>query len=190
MPKIITSARELAYLRALAETGNATLAAQRAGVSRAWAYKKRAVDAGFDGWCRAMAAESRARLPVQVRRGRKGGWTAAKEARFLERLEETCSVPLACAEVGLSTVSAYRRRQVRRLGGSSHPSQPNERFAAAWAAAEREGWPPTDQPWIESAICFLEGRPQPADNAVRITSVREVLQALKSNLFVPRRPRK
>jgi hypothetical protein len=41
LPKIISTAREIAYLRALADTGNATLAAERAGVSRDWAYKKR-----------------------------------------------------------------------------------------------------------------------------------------------------
>src|SRR4051794_38597195 len=109
-----------------------------------------------------MAALAKARLPVQLRRDRAGGWTAAKEARFLERLEETCSVWLAAAEVGLSTVSAYRHRQ------------PNERFAAAWDEAQRVGWPPTDQPWIESALCFLDGQPPPPDNAVRITSVGEV----------------
>ena len=56
MPKIISTAREIAYLRALADTGNATLAAERAGVSRDWAYKKRKQDSRFDAWCREMAA--------------------------------------------------------------------------------------------------------------------------------------
>jgi hypothetical protein len=35
IPKIISTAQEIAYLRALAETGNASLAAERAGVSEA-----------------------------------------------------------------------------------------------------------------------------------------------------------
>jgi hypothetical protein len=91
---------------------------------------------------------------------------------------ETCSVWLASAEVGLSTVSAYRRRQVR-------PG-----FAAAWDEAERIGWPPGDQPWIESAICFFEGKEPSPDNPVRITSIDEVLEAMKGNRFVPRRPRR
>jgi len=34
MPKIISTSQSVAYLRALAETRNATLAAERAGVSR------------------------------------------------------------------------------------------------------------------------------------------------------------
>src|SRR4051812_7566694 len=170
MPRIISTAQSVAYLRALAETGNATLAAAHAGVSRDWAYKRRLADARFDELCRemlerfrelpALPASDLPPLPnpspaegrgtdsagrgagkrVQVRRDRAGGWTAAKEARFIERLQETCSVWLAAAAVGLSSVSAYRRRQVR------------ERFAAAWEEAQRSGWPPLDQPWIESAL--------------------------------------
>ena len=47
MPSKIPIAREVGYLRALAETGNATLAAERAGVSRTWAYKPHEGDARF-----------------------------------------------------------------------------------------------------------------------------------------------
>jgi hypothetical protein len=151
MPKIISTAREVAYVRALAETGNATLAAE-------------------------VAALAKARLAVRVNRDELGGWTAAQEAQFLERLEETCSVWLAAAEVGVSTVSAYRRRQVR------------SRFAAAWEEAQRIGWPPADRPWIESAVCFFEGRPPPPGNPVRITSIGEVIEAMRGNRFAVRRP--
>jgi hypothetical protein len=218
MPKIISTAREVAYLRALAETGNATLAAERARVSRDWAYKKRKTDARFDAWCREMAArfgemppplhghsidpngpmepssplrpaslsrEGRGNKRVRVNRDRAGGWTAELEARFIERLRATCSVPIAAAEVGLSTVSAYRRRQVR-------PG-----FAEQWDEALRTGWPPAEQPWIESAMCFLEGQQQPPGNPVGITSVAEVLQGMwgtrfasRGTRFAPRGPRR
>jgi hypothetical protein len=189
MPSKIPIAREVVYLRTLAETGNATLAAERAGTSRTWAYKRRAVDARFDRRCREMAALAKTRLPARVNRDRKGGWTAAKEARFIERLRETCSVWMAAAAVGLSTVSAYRRRQRRRLGGAFHPGQPSERFAAAWDEAERIGWPPADKPWIESALCFFEGREPPPGNPVRIRTIDDVLEAMKGNRFAPKRPR-
>jgi hypothetical protein len=178
MPSKISTAREFAYLRALAETGNATLAAQAAGVSRSWAYKRHEVDARFGRLCLEMVALARARRPIRVNRDRVGGWTAAKEARFVERLRETCSVWIAAAAVGLSTVSAYRRRAVRPA------------FAAAWDEAERTGWPPADQPWIESALCFFQGREPPPGNPVRITSIDDVLEALKGNRFVARRPRR
>jgi hypothetical protein len=114
---------------------------------------------------------------VQVRRDRAGGWTAAKEARFIDRLRETCSVWLASLAVGLSTVSAYRRRQR------------SARFAAAWDEAERTGWPPADLPWIEAAECFFEGREPPPGNPVRFASVSEVIEALNGNRFAPRQRR-
>jgi hypothetical protein len=86
IPSTISTARLIAYLRTLADTGNATLAAAHAGVSRDWAYKRRRVDGQFDQLCREMAAIAKARLPARVNRDRAGGWTAAKEARFIERL--------------------------------------------------------------------------------------------------------
>jgi len=192
MPSRISTARQLAYLRALADTGNASLAAARARVSRDWAYKKRKADAGFDGLCREMIARfrgSRAPLPNpspakgrgarrrRVNRDRVGGWTAGKEARFLERLAATCSVPFASAAVGLSAGSAYERRKVR------------PHFAAAWDEAERIGWPPIDQPWMEAVLCLVTDREPSPDNPVRITGIDDVLQLMKRNRFVSRRPR-
>jgi hypothetical protein len=187
----IPHSRALRYLKALAETGNASLAAAYAGVSRDWAYKRRKADAWFDALCREILARFREMPPhptlsregrganrrTRVNRDRAGGWTRDKEARFIGRLTETYSVWLAAAEVGLSTVSAYRRRQVRA------------RFAAEWDEALLSGWPPADQPWIESATCFFEGREPPAGNPVRFTSVSQVLEAMKGNRFAPRRRR-
>ncbi len=45
-------ARINAFLSSLAQTGNQTLAAERAKVSRSWVCKWRALDAGFDAACR------------------------------------------------------------------------------------------------------------------------------------------
>jgi hypothetical protein len=177
VPSKISISREVLYLRTLADTGNATLAAAEAGVSRTWAYKRREVDARFDALFREMAAIAKGRLQARVNRDRADGWTAAKEARFIERLRETCSVWLSAAEVGLTTVSAYRHRQGR-------PG-----FAAAWDEALRIGWPPADEPWIEAAHCFFEGREPSPGNPVRITSIDDVIEAMKGNRFAPRRPR-
>ena len=197
MPSRISFAQEIAYLRTLGDTGNASLAAAQAGVSRDWAYKRRLADARFDALCREMVARftdlppalkpprpslsppgrGDKRKRTQVRRDRAGGWTAAKEARFIERLRETCSVPLAAAAAGLSMVSAYRRRQVRPP------------FAEAWDEALRVGWPPADLPWIEAAECFFEGREPPPGNPVRFASVSEVIEAMNGNRFAPRQRR-
>jgi hypothetical protein len=59
MPARIISAQEIPYLRQLANTGNAALAAAQAGVSRDWAYKRRLADARFDSMCREMVARFR-----------------------------------------------------------------------------------------------------------------------------------
>jgi len=49
MPSRISFAQEIAYLRTLGDTGNASLAAAQAGVSRDWAYKRRLADARLMG---------------------------------------------------------------------------------------------------------------------------------------------
>lgn len=62
--------------------------------------------------------------PVPTR-GRRDGWTIARQAEFLGMLAETGSVLGACEAVGMSRNSAYRLRA--RPGAES--------FAAAWDAA-------------------------------------------------------
>ena len=184
VPSRISTKREITYLRTLAETGNATIAAARAGVSRTWAYKRREVDARFDALCREMAARFRETRPasepphptlsprgrgdkrVRVNRDRAGGWTAATEARFLAALAATGDVPLAASSVGKAAASAYTRRQMR-------PG-----FAQAWAEALESGREMQDLDWFESAECFFEGREPTSDNPVRVTSVAEVLRML------------
>jgi len=102
--------------------------------------------------------------------------------------------PTAAGERG----GSFHPSQPNERGGSFQPSQPNERgdsfhtpnerFAAAWDEAQRVGWPPADEPWIESALCFFEGRSPPPDNPVRITNIGQVIEAMRGNRFV-RRPR-
>jgi hypothetical protein len=202
LPKIITLEQEIAYLRALADTGNATLAAERSGVSRTWAYKRREVDARFDALCREMIDRFRTPEPphparaagespspaygrgtgkrVRVNRGRKGGWTAAKEARFLAALAATRDVPLAALQVRISTVSAYRHRMVR----------PD--FAARWRAALADDETFADAEWIGTLICMLEGEPVPADYPVQSIGIGDVIRLYERELSVrhgrPMRP--
>lgn len=166
MPKTISTARELAYLRTLALTGNATLAARAAGVSRDWAYKRRKQDAAFDRLCGEAAALAKARLPARVNRDRQDGWTAAREADFLAALAVTLDVELAASSAGSTAPSAYRRR-LRRPG-----------FALAWHEAMQSGEAAGALEWFESAECFFEGRAVPSGNPVRVTSVDEVLRML------------
>jgi hypothetical protein len=186
MPKIISIAQDLAYLRALAETGNATLAAERAGVSRTWAYKRRERDARFDRLCREAASQAKARLRVRVNRDRKGGWTAALERRFLAALAATRDVPLALLQVGISAPSAYRRRMARRLGGSFHPSQPNECFAARWREALADDDAFAEARWVATMICLLDGEAVPPDLPVQTIGIGDVIRLHERSLGVRR----
>jgi hypothetical protein len=186
MPKIISIAQDLAYLRALAETGNATLAAERAGVSRTWAYKRRERDARFDRLCREAASQAKARLRVRVNRDRKGGWTAALERRFLAALAATRDVPLALLQVGISAPSAYRRRMARRMGGSFHPSQPNECFAARWREALADDEAFAEAQWVATMICLLDGEAVPPDLPVQTIGIGDVIRLHERSLGVRR----
>jgi hypothetical protein len=186
MPKIISTAQDLAYLRALAETGNATLAAERAGVSRTWAYKRRERDARFDRLCREAASQAKARLRVRVNRDRKGGWTAALERRFLAALAATRDVPLALLQVGISAPSAYRRRMRRRLGGSFHPSQPNECFAARWREALADDEAFAEAQWVATMICLLDGEAVPPELPVQTIGIGDVIRLHERSLGVRR----
>ena len=55
-------ARRAAFLRAVAETGNQTLACERAKVSRSWVQLHRSTDPGFDADVRAAIEEARRRF--------------------------------------------------------------------------------------------------------------------------------
>ena len=140
MPAKIGAGRKEVFLKALAATGNATLAAERAGLSRSWAGKLRLVDGAFDAACRAALGQAQEGLGgaegnrpphgwvrldgtelVVCRAGRRRAqivragarrWTPAVERRFLDALRATCNLGLACAEAGMSEASllTHRRR--------------------------------------------------------------------------------
>jgi hypothetical protein len=196
----ISISQSAAYLRALAATGNATLAAEVAGVSRAWAYKRRRADPRFDAWCREMVARFRevpvpwssasavtpplplpierrgVRKRVQRRRPRAGGWNAEREERFFAALAATGDVQVAAGSAGMTAPSAYRHRAV------------SGEFASRWADALAAYGPHMEAEWFESAGCFFEGEPAPQDNPVRVTSVGQVLRMLARSERAARKP--
>lgn len=155
MYKKMNAARRAAFLRALAATGNVTLAAERAGVSRSWVVKARRAEPEFEAACAAAVAQAAARLGaeegnrppagwgfldgaelvvrgsnrrrVQIARARAGQWSARTEDRFLAALASTCNVKASCAAAGKGFTSAYAHRK----------RWPD--FARRWDEAEAEG---------------------------------------------------
>lgn len=152
MHRKMREARKKAFLKALAETGNFTLAAERAKVSRSWVLKARKAEPGFDAACEAAVWESFARLGgqdvnrpagrrwghldgvelvvrgsnrrrVQIARARVRQFSPRTEDRFLSVLAATGSVKAAYKAAGMSKSAAYSHR--KRWPG----------FAARWDAA-------------------------------------------------------
>jgi hypothetical protein len=70
----MAAARKEAFLRALEETGNQTLAAERAKVSRSWVVLHRKEHPEFDSAVRLAIAAAEARLDREERRGPGRGW--------------------------------------------------------------------------------------------------------------------
>src|SRR5438034_5024352 len=69
MYKKMSAARRGAFLKSLAETGNQTLSAERAKVSRSWVCLQRSTDAGFDAACgEAIGAAHEALSPALLAR--------------------------------------------------------------------------------------------------------------------------
>ncbi len=173
MSKKTSIARRAAFFRALAETGNQTVAAERAKVSRSWVSLHRASDPAFRTEMEAAILAAREGLRgvagsapgrhwgdiageelvirgsngrrAQIARARVRQWTARAEARFLRALAASCNVKAACAETGLSVASAYNHR--RRWQG----------FARRWVEAEENGYIQLEFALIENASNMLEG---------------------------------
>ncbi len=62
MSKKTSEARKSAFFTALAETGNQTISAERAGVSRSWVVQQQAADAAFRAEMDSCIAAANARL--------------------------------------------------------------------------------------------------------------------------------
>ena len=140
MRKKMSQRRCAAFLRALGVTGNVTLAAERACVSRSWVCKRRGEDPDFDSACREAVAGAAERLKeggssrvtakgwgtfegaelvvrgsnrrrLQIARARAHQFSPKVERRFLAALAATCNVKAAMAQVGMSKGAAYSHRK-------------------------------------------------------------------------------
>ena len=87
---------------------------------------------------------------VQLKRSAGKRWTGETERDFLAALAGSCNVGLAAAEVGMSRVSAYKRRR----------NDPG--FAHAWDQAIDMGYCELEAALIQNACHYLN----PADAPV------------------------
>jgi hypothetical protein len=190
-----SAARRAAFFAALRATGNQTVAAERAKVSRSWVTLHRANDPAFRAAMEEAVAAAKAALSqaavaepgagwrdqggeelvargsngrvTQIARARLRQWTPRVEARFLSVLASSCNVKAACAEVGLSQESAYCHR--KRWGG----------FARAWDQALEIGYDRVATALVAAAGAMLGDHDYEPETHVRMTSVRDAMTLLK-----------
>lgn len=163
----VGEARRRAFLKAYAQSGNLTLSAEQAGVSRSWVSLARRSDPAFDLRCRAAKAASAERLggggcnrppgawrrrggvdlvvqrtgkrAAQLVRSARARWTPRAEGRFLGALRRCNNVRLACYWSGmtLSSYEAHWRRWPRFRARVAEARA----YASSWLASRSEaGW--------------------------------------------------
>jgi hypothetical protein len=194
-----SKARKNAFFKALRETGNQTLAAEAAKVSRSWVCSQRQQDAAFDAEVRAAVVEAKGRLGAhaerrppagwrfqegeelvvrgtrgrrtQVARARLKQWTPRVEQRFLAMLEQSCNLRLALKTVGFSVSSLHGHRE--RWPG----------FSARCEAALALGYKRIDLGLVASAFRLFDPEvaalPETAPPAVGPMTVRQAISLVR-----------
>lgn len=132
MSRKFTQARVNAFLSALAQTGNQTLAAEQARVSRSWVQLHRSTDPAFDAAVRAAVAE--ARVALRQAHGAQGeGCRPGAGQRYLDGVE------LVVRGTGGSARGPVpgggKRVQVARARVRQWSPRAEERFLAALTAS-------------------------------------------------------
>lgn len=182
------------FLRALAQTGNVKLSADRAPVDHSHVYRLRKRDAEFAAAMEAARAEAAERLgdslsPALARctgdalRGelvlfrtrtgrphlrapRANGWTRAKEKAFLDALASTCVVTTAARMAGVTPSAAYQR----------HLHWPG--FAAEWKVALKNGVQELELRLLHDASAFLENGYVGIPGNIAVKSVDDAIRVL------------
>ncbi|WEK46212.1 MAG: hypothetical protein P0Y56_14515 [Candidatus Andeanibacterium colombiense] len=166
MSKKFSQARKAAFLSALRATGNQTLAAERAKVSRSWVQLHRSEDPAFRSAVELAVRQARDRLRAEPSRGVPGGAAYADGAELVVR--------------GTGGSGGGKRVQVARSRLRQWTPRVEERFLAALAGScnvtaacaeagltaasaygHRGRWPAFARRWdaaVELGYLLLEGR--------------------------------
>jgi hypothetical protein len=194
MTRKTSPGRVEAFFRALGETGNRTIAAERARVSQSWVTLHRTTDPAFAARVEAAIAAARERLRAatsaapaatwraqageelvvrgtngrrtQIARARLKQWTPRTEARFLAALAACCNVAAACRAVGMSQAAAYNH----------YARWPD--FEKRWEAALEEGFERLELALFDHAGRAFEAVDYPPDMAMPPVTFDQAIQLL------------
>lgn len=194
--------RRAAFFKALRETGNQTLACERARVSRSWVQLQRASDPAFKAEVAAAVAEAKTSI-LALRTSGEGGskpppkWAAQEGEELVLRGGRGKRVQIARARLRQWTPRLEERfiqalmatcnvKMACKAVGLSVPSAYNHRdrwpaFAARWDAAIPAGWHAVDDKLVLGAVALFDpGVPHPeglgpmsVDQAITVMGLHE-----------------
>ena len=177
MYRKMSERRRGAFLKALAESGNVTLAAERAKVSRSWVLKQRKGEAGFDAECAAAIAGARASFD-RLRTSEEGsarpasGWGFLDGAELVVRGTNGRRLQIARARERQITPRVERRLlQVlaATCNGNAACAEAGVSKSAAWN--HRRRWPGFERKWQEAVtVGWLRLKSGLTANAINLFS--------------------
>jgi len=201
MTRKFSEARRAAFLRALAETGNQGIAAERAKVSRSWVQLHRATDPDFRQACLDAVAAAKVRLAKAA--GRTPGWAtgAGWATQGGEELivRGTRSGTGRRVQIGRARLKQWTPRvEARFLGrlaaccnvkaacaavgltpASAYAHRQRwPRFAKAWDAAVREGHMRVEAALVAAACAALDPEEVPVEETIGPMNVDQAIHLL------------
>jgi len=209
MSRKMSPQRRAAFLEALAETGNQTIAAERAKVSRSWVCLHRSTDPAFDAEVRSAVAAARVALRGADGRAPPSGWghldgeelvvkgtggsgggkriqiARARLKQWTPRIEDRFLATLA-ATCNVKAACA----QVGMSKGSAYAHRKRwPAFAERWDEAIEDGYARVDGGLTASAIESLESRERGEPPIERIVAPMSVDDAIRLVRLHERRAR-
>ena len=200
MTRKFSAARRTAFLRAVAESGNQTLAAERARVSRSWVAMTRAAEPEFDAAVRAAVAaykESRALASIKINGSGiapPSGWGSQAGVDLVVRGTNGRRVQVARARLRgwsprvearfLATLAATCNVKAACADVGLSPASAyyhrhrHQGFRTAWDQAIEIGYDKIEAALIETACVSLEGAPFAADAPLPPMSVADAIHLL------------
>jgi len=194
----ISPRHRAAFIEALAETGNISLAAAQVKVSRQWSTLLRRRDPAFDAACREAIERARKTLiepplppPLRgsslTREERGAGFVVhrgngvlvqvrrARPMQWTEAIERRFLAALAgSCNVKLSAADVGMSKASAYYRRRHHPG-----FAAAWREAIHTGYVVLEAALVESAINFFNEGGQAPDNPIRGMTATDAMQLLR-----------
>lgn len=199
LPKM-SAQRRGAFLKALEASGNQTLAAEKACVSRSWVCKERALNPKFDAEVRAAVRKAQDKLAdhpeprpptgwghldgaqlvvrgtngrrLQIARARPGQISPRTEQRLLQVLSATCNGDAACREAGVSKSAVWSHRK-------RWPA-----FARKWDETVRWAWGRLSAGLLENAENLFSPSDYPPELPLPPMTVGQVIQILHMHKHV------